>query len=98
LCLGGDERLEISHLLFVVAMFDLVSKANEEQEKRRKEREETTSLLAEAKSWEDAARVRAYVAAVVTKDGDAVTDWAAWAIGVADRMDPILAASDDEHD
>jgi hypothetical protein len=65
------------------------------QEKRRKERKEADSLLADAKSWEDAARLRAFVAAVVAKDGDAVADWAAWAIGVADRMDPTLTESDD---
>jgi hypothetical protein len=44
-------------------------------------------LLAEAKAWEDARRIRSYVAAMRELDAKPAA-WAKWALGVADRLGP----------
>jgi hypothetical protein len=63
----------------------------ERAEHERLEREAVQVLLAEVKAWDDARRIRGYVRAVkgrVAKDAD----WAEWALGVADRLNPAKEA------
>jgi hypothetical protein len=63
----------------------------ERQERERREREAVQALLAEAKAWEDAHRIRSYVEAMKTHRLGA-PEWVEWAQGVADRLDPLKGA------
>lgn len=56
-------------------------------ERERREREAVQVLLAEAKAWEDARRIRGYVKAR-TERGVKDADWSEWALSVADLLDP----------
>jgi hypothetical protein len=61
----------------------------EREERERREHEAVEALLKEAEAWEDALRIRGYVAAmkdIVPKDGR----WVQWALGVADQLDPTM--------
>jgi hypothetical protein len=74
---------------------EAVRRAEEEQrrwereERERREREAVKALLAEAKAWDDARRIRGYVAAMRKRDAESLA-WAEWASAVADRLDPTL--------
>jgi hypothetical protein len=74
-------------------------KAEEERRERERlaaqEKAKRDALLANARAWRDADTIRAYVtaaqqAAAVRSDMDAMGGWAAWAVGEADRLDPIV--------
>jgi hypothetical protein len=59
----------------------------EREERERGEREAVQALLTEVNAWDDARRIRGYVAAM--KDGQrALPDWINWALGIADKLDP----------
>jgi hypothetical protein len=58
----------------------------EREERERREREAVQALLAEAKAWEDARRIRRYVEAMKER---VEPEWEAWALAVADRLDPV---------
>jgi hypothetical protein len=74
-----------------------------EEERRREverlarlERERRAALVSEAETWRRAAEIRAYVGVVqvsVESVDEAararIEEWARWAIGVAEEMDPI---------
>jgi len=80
----------------------------ERQERKRLaelERERRDALLAQAHAWRTAEDIRAFVALAVERAGHAASDaslrrWKAWALGVAERMDPLnsLAISEIEPD
>jgi hypothetical protein len=57
------------------------------EERERLEREAIQTLLAEAKAWEDARRIRSYVEAM-KRHSTPEPSWAEWALGIADRLDP----------
>ena len=59
----------------------------ERQERDRREREAAEALLAEAKCWEDARRIRNYVAAV-GQAGHESAAWVEWALNVAEKLEP----------
>lgn len=60
-----------------------------EAEERRRDRErEIAELKAEARAWEEASRIRAYVAAVVAVDSSR-GDWAERALEIANGLDPM---------
>ena len=61
----------------------------ERQEAERKQREEWQRLLGDARAWSEAQLIRSYVAAVVEKDSEGTSEWARWALGLADETDPI---------
>jgi capsid portal protein len=63
----------------------------EQAERERLEREQIEELQAQARSWRDAADIRAFVAAVQSRRPDLpnLNAWAQWAMEVADRIDPI---------
>jgi hypothetical protein len=62
----------------------------EREQRERIEREAVQELLNEAKAWEDARRIRDYVT-VARKLALREPAWLDWALGVADRLDPIKA-------
>lgn len=59
----------------------------EQQERERREREEVQTLLKEAQAWEDARRIRGYVA-TMRELGTKPLEWVKWALCIADGMDP----------
>ncbi len=59
------------------------------EREQRQERERIDDLLTKARDWEDADRVRRYVAAVVSKKNDN-DEWARWALDVANGIDPTV--------
>jgi hypothetical protein len=58
----------------------------EREERERREREAVQALLAEAKAWEDAKRIREYAAAM-EKDASKSPAWVTWAREIADTLD-----------
>jgi hypothetical protein len=60
----------------------------EREERERQEREAVQELLGEAKAWEDARQIRSYVKAMKGRATES-SAWAEWALGVADRLDPV---------
>ncbi|HVA28176.1 MAG TPA: hypothetical protein VNF68_08355, partial [Candidatus Baltobacteraceae bacterium] len=66
----------------------------EAERKRKEEEKRVNALLAESKAWEDARRIRAYVAVVIEKEGESEQEWAAWAQSIADRIDPTIPEQD----
>jgi|SRR5579883_252094 len=72
---------------------EAVRRAAEEQrrweraERERREREEVQALLAEVKAWEEAQRIRSYVKAMRGR-ASKPSAWLAWALSVANRLDP----------
>jgi hypothetical protein len=60
------------------------------EERRRKEQERLATLKSEAKAWEEARRLCAYIAAAV--EADASQEWAIWASAIADALDPLKRA------
>jgi hypothetical protein len=67
------------------------------EDRRRMEKEQFDALLGEVSAWEQAARIRRYVDARLAitgaQNGGAANahEWAEWARGVADRLDPTKA-------
>jgi len=59
----------------------------EREERERRDREAVQALLTEVNAWDDARRIRGYVAVRKESDG-ASPDWINWALSVADRLDP----------
>jgi hypothetical protein len=60
----------------------------EREERERREREEVQALLADAKAWEDAQRIRGYVQEMKAGRAKELA-WIEWALRVADRLDPV---------
>jgi hypothetical protein len=64
---------------------------------KQREKREKTALLVEAKRWRDAALIREYVNHKVSSRGPAKTSelekWEAWAMNVADELDPLNRAA-----
>jgi hypothetical protein len=59
----------------------------EREERERREREAVRALLTEVNAWDDARRIRGFIAAM--KDGQGVSpDWINWALSIADKLDP----------
>jgi hypothetical protein len=57
------------------------------EERERNEREAVQARLAKVNAWEDARRIRGYVA--VMEDAQSPSpDWISWALSVADKLDP----------
>jgi hypothetical protein len=76
--------------------------AQREQEKRAKaeaerlaalERAKEAALLDDARSWQSAALIRAYLKAIGPASTKEQQLWQTWATQVADRMDPTKARS-----
>jgi hypothetical protein len=72
----------------------------EEVARREADRKRREALVGEVTAWRPAAEIRAYVKAVraeAEKSGGAVSGeylaWEAWALGVADYVDPIFTRS-----
>jgi hypothetical protein len=61
------------------------------EEKRRKEKERVAGLLEQVQQWRNATEIRAYVHAA-SDSVELDEGWKAWALGVADAMDPITEA------
>jgi len=68
------------------------------EERRRAEQARRQDLKEEAAAWLQAARIREYVAAQLSKAGQTnklnsqVEAWVEWAIGVADSIDPLCGS------
>jgi hypothetical protein len=72
-------------------------RAWEEEARREAERQRRVSLLKEARAWRRAGLLREYVTAVQAQasgQGEAavsrITEWANWALAVADDVDPLV--------
>lgn len=65
------------------------------ENQQRKERERIKTLIDEANAWEQANRIRLYVAAKrnAEDDSSATVEWAVWATQVADSIDPLTSTS-----
>lgn len=71
-------------------------KKREEQvaERRRQLEARKQKLLADAKDWHDARRIREYLDAVVASQGEGVSDeWMNWARAFANHLDPLFRPS-----
>lgn len=70
-----------------------------QERKERQERERIEQLLSEADSLIRAEKIRDYVEKVLANaenidtNNDKIQEWAAWALGQADRIDPIIKLS-----
>ena len=62
------------------------------EERERSEREALQTLLTDVKAWDDAGRIRSYVAAVKISQSQS-SDWIKWALSVADKLDPAKRKS-----
>lgn len=66
----------------------------EADERARKEKAKVDKLIADAERWEKANRIRSYVSYLKgsghseLSDGQNIDDWTAWALAIADRIDP----------
>lgn len=59
----------------------------EREEREQREREVVQALLTEVNAWDNARRIRGYVAAM--KDVQSTSpDWISWALSIADKLDP----------
>lgn len=63
----------------------------EAEEKRRKEDAKIKTLIVESQAWAEAKRIRQYVAASIKKKGRLKREWAAWALSIADGIDPLCS-------
>jgi hypothetical protein len=65
------------------------------EERERREREEVQALLTEVNAWDDARRIRGYVAAMTNVESTS-PDWIKWALSVADKLDPSKRKANNE--
>lgn len=85
-----EKRLAIQR-----AAFEELTRQREQEAKARKEEASRREmLLEEASKWQNAQKIRTYVAHVTSFDGAtspaALKDWIAWALQVADAVDPTM--------
>jgi hypothetical protein len=66
----------------------------EAEERARRQKQQIDKLITDAGRWESANRVRSFVeharevGRAPIEDGQSIDEWAAWALSVADRLDP----------
>lgn len=81
-------RIEEEKQRVEAARLEEIKLENDRAAAESRTREE--ALKAEANRWHQAEQLRAYVAAVAAKRPDSVA-WQAWALSVADGMDPLMS-------
>jgi len=96
-----EEARERRAAVLAAERAEVERQAREEEARREAERQRRAALTQEVGEWRQAMEVRAYVAAVRAEAalrGDnaesSLSEWAAWALGVAREMDPVARRVD----
>jgi hypothetical protein len=92
----AEEAVAQRQAVLAAERADVERKRLEEERIRARERKRREQLIEEVAAWRQAGEIRAYVGAVrlaAAQRGNAsvltLDEWAAWAIGVAQQLDPV---------